>query len=394
MVSKLDTKLRMQLEAAKQAGVLRQRQQFDAVDDPLSSDLYHLGKRYHNFSGNDYLGLASSECLQQAAVEGVKQYGVGSAASPLVSGYSDAHQALERSLCDATGHEAALLFCSGFSANSALMQTLFDRNDYVVCDRLLHASLIDGLLHSGAKFNRFKHNDINHAQQLLSKQQPSAIVTESVFSMDGDVAPINALYQLAQEAQCWLIVDDAHGFGVQPSYPSPEALSAQSCDIQVVTFGKALGCQGAAILASQLVIDYLVANARHYIYSTALSPLNAHIAFNAVQSVRQGDERRTQLKRNIEFFKQCCSDYQVATLAVSSPIQPIVIGDNDKVLTLAANLKHQGFLVGAIRPPTVPKGSARLRVTLSALHSQSQIKDLVIAIAQGLKELSPLQQQD
>ncbi len=390
------------MAAATQSDALRQRKLMQPVGDELSVMLSHDGQQYCNFSGNDYLGLASSQSLKQAAKDAADAYGVGAMASPLVTGYSQAHQQLEQLLCETTGHEAALLFCSGFSANSALMQTLFDREDYLICDRLVHASIIDGLLHSKAKFGRFKHNDVAHAAHLTAKQLPSAIVTESVFSMDGDSAPIDALNKLAKQANCWLIVDDAHGFGIHhDADPAKEsageqqtlnapilALTHQQCDVQIVTFGKALGCQGAAILGRQLLIDYLVANARHYIYSTALSPLNAHIAYNAVKLSLTATSRRQQLHRNIALFKQCCQHRQVSLVASNSPIQPIIVGGNRQVIQLADKLKQQGFIVGAIRPPTVPKGSARLRVTLSALHSAEQITKLVDVIAAELAQIA------
>ena len=331
-----------------------------------------------DFSHNDYLGLAHEPALVQALYAGAQQYGVGSRASPLVSGYNQAHFALEQRLCELTGHQACMLFSSGFSANNALMKTLFSNKDTVLADKLVHASVIDGLKDSGSQIRRFLHNDVSSATRLIERNPHTAVVTESVFSMDGDIAPIAELSRLCQQHDCWLIVDDAHGFGVLPS----SFVNANNVDIQVVTFGKALGGQGAAILASKNVIDYLVATSREYIYSTALSPANAQLALAAINWQQDHPQLLTQLTANIALFRQVALEHQLEITPSMTAIQPIMIGDNHRVLVIAEHLKQQGFLVGAIRSPTVPVGQARLRITLNAQHQASDICALVCAVAQ------------
>lgn len=362
-------------------GLLRQRQVLDSGESNAEpSSLAHDAKTYLNFSSNDYLGLSREKALIDALTLGAMTYGVGSGSSPLVTGYSHAHLALEKKLCEVTGHEAALLLCSGFSANTALMKTLFNESDTVIADKLVHASIIDGLRDSHTRFKRFLHNDIVSAERLMTSFTPSALVTESIFSMDGDIAPLSELSALCKLKNICLIVDDAHGFGVQ----SPPLVDAKIADIQVVTFGKALGCQGAAILASQTVIDFLVANAREYIYSTALSPANACVAMAAVECVATQSSRLNKLNQNIDYFRQQCLQASIALTESTTAIQPIVIGEVETTLRAAAQLKLMGILVGAIRPPTVPQGTARLRVTLTAAHTFTNIDTLV----DGLKMVS------
>ena len=309
-----------------------------------------------------------------------KRYGVGSGSSPLVTGYSEAHLALEQRLCKITGHQAALLFCSGFSANTALMKTLFDSSDTVMADKLMHASVIDGLKDSQAQLKRFLHNDIASAERIMNQRVPTALVTESIFSMDGDIAPLSSLSQLCKQNHVCLIVDDAHGFGVQ----IPPLVDAKIADIQVVTFGKALGCQGAAILASQQVIDFLVSNAREYIYSTAISPVNACVALAAVDLIDTDRSLVQRLSDNIGYFRLQCAQADIKLADSGTAIQPLVLGDVDTTLLVADKLKQLGLWVGAIRPPTVPKGSARLRMTITAMHTRDDIDRLVDGLSTSL----------
>lgn len=363
----LTERISNKLSVLQAAGLLRQRHVSETKPHAMV-----------DFSHNDYLGLAHEPALVQALYAGAQQYGVGSRASPLVSGYNQAHFALEQRLCELTGHQACMLFSSGFSANNALMKTLFSNKDTVLADKLVHASVIDGLKDSGSQIRRFLHNDVNSATRLIERNPHTAVVTESVFSMDGDIAPIAELSRLCQQHDCWLIVDDAHGFGVLPS----SFVNANNVDIQVVTFGKALGGQGAAILASKNVIDYLVATSREYIYSTALSPANAQLALAAINWQQDHSQLLTQLMANIALFRQVALEHQLEITPSMTAIQPIMIGDNHRVLVIAEHLKQQGFLVGAIRSPTVPVGQARLRITLNAQHQASDICALVSAVAQ------------
>lgn len=385
--SRLASKVRARQQALTEQGLLRQRQALstDAVLSDAEPQFCFEGQTYLNFSSNDYLGLSRAPELIAALHRGAQQYGVGSGASPLVTGYSEAHLALETKLCQITGFESALLFSSGFSANSTLCKTLFDKQDVVLADKLVHASIIDGLRDSGADFKRFLHNSTESAERLLAKNTVSALITESVFSMDGDIAPISALSALCRAHNAWLIVDDAHGFGVSDIFNQP---AANLIDIQIVTFGKALGCQGAAILGSRELIAFLVSNAREYIYSTALSPANAALALAAVEHCDAHPELRQKLQRNISLFKQLCQDADIPLLGSNTAIQPLIIGDAEQTLLIAQKLKAMGIWVGAIRPPTVPIGSARLRITLSACHSEAAIQRCVNGIAQVLAEVA------
>ncbi|MCL1039694.1 8-amino-7-oxononanoate synthase [Shewanella submarina] len=363
----LESKLSAELEALKSRGLLRQRR-------------IHC-ETLIDFAGNDYLGLAAVNAGGQSD----NKTPVGSGASPLVSGYSTQHQELERALCQRTGHEAALLFCSGFSANQALMTSLFNAQDRVLADKLVHASIIDGLRQSGSDFRRFRHNDLASARTLAVKQSPLALITESVFSMDGDCAPLTELKALCDQHNAWLIVDDAHGFGVPKGAQAD--CNSKLADVQLVTFGKALGCQGAALLGSQLFVDYMVATCRHYIYSTSLSP---QAAVTALTALKKTDEPQlgNKLADNIASFTRLAAELSLPLMASSTPIQPLLVGDNHRVLELAELLKQSGFLVGAIRPPTVPAGSARLRITLSAHHTDEQISALTATLSRLINPLN------
>nr|WP_150104346.1 8-amino-7-oxononanoate synthase [Shewanella sediminis] len=379
----LSDKIRSKQAQLNDAGLLRRRQALTPIEGE-TVDFSLNGRHYLNFSSNDYLGLSQASGLLDSLNTGAKRYGVGSGSSPLVTGYSEAHVRLEQTLCQITGHEAGLLFCSGFSANSALMKTLFGSGDTVIADKLVHASIIDGLTDSEATFKRFLHNDIQSADRLIAKYSPQAVITESIFSMDGDMAPLEALSTSCKRNNSWLIVDDAHGFGIQAALGNYVPASAELADVQVVTFGKALGCQGAAILGSQALIDFLVSNARDYIYSTALSPANACVALAAVELTQESDERALTLADNIHYFKRACSLANIGLTESITPIQPLIIGDVDKTVWVAQQLNESGIWVGAIRPPTVPKGSARLRITITAIHTHDELDRLVSALTQAL----------
>ncbi|EGM69728.1 aminotransferase class I/II-fold pyridoxal phosphate-dependent enzyme [Shewanella sp. HN-41] len=392
LTSKLGSKILARQQALAEQGLLRQRLALstETALSEVGPQFGLAGQCYLNFSSNDYLGLTRAPELVEALHLGAKQYGVGSGASPLVTGYSEAHLALETKLCQIMGFEAALLFSSGFSANTTLCKTLFDKQDVVLADKLVHASIIDGLRDSGADFKRFLHNSTESAARLLVKNAVSALITESVFSMDGDIAPISALSALCRAHNAWLIVDDAHGFGVVDAVSTTTEFipASKLIDIQIVTFGKALGCQGAAILGSRQLIEFLVSNAREYIYSTALSPANAALALAAVEYAEAHPELRQKLQSNISLFKQLCFDAAIPLLGSDTAIQPLIIGDAAQTLLVAEKLKALGIWVGAIRPPTVPVGSARLRITLSASHSEAAIRRCVHGIAQVLAEVA------
>ncbi|GLP96661.1 aminotransferase class I/II-fold pyridoxal phosphate-dependent enzyme [Paraferrimonas sedimenticola] len=373
-------RLSERLQAQQQAGLKRQRRLTLAPLEDSGS------QAFMNFASNDYLGLAHSKVMAQALADAALELGSGSGASPLVSGYHPAHRDLERALCQLTGYSQAILFCSGFAANQCLMSALGDSLDYFVADKLVHASIIDGMRATKAKLKRFAHNDLLHARKLAEGLEgQGAVVCESLYSMDGDTAPLAELQQLAHSRGDLFIVDDAHGFGVlgATGFGASELCRP---DCLVVTFGKAMGCQGAAILADGPLIDYLQNFGRHYVYSTALSPAMAQAAITALEQIEMG-RRREQLLANLELFKRNAKALNLPLMDSDSPIQPLLCGESDKALQLATKLRERGILVGAIRPPTVPAGSARLRITIGARHSAEQIQSLTDALAEVLDEL-------
>lgn len=361
------------------------------------------GQHYLNFSSNDYLGQRQHMSVMQAWVEGIAEYGVGSGASPLVTGHSRAHQALQDYLAEHLGREKVMLFSSGFAANQAICQALAGGSKAskqelsIIADKLMHASFIDAAMHSDVNFFRFSHNDLEH---LSSKLEPSVknkpenclIATEGVFSMDGDCASVVEISEMAEQSQAWLLVDDAHGIGVLGKHGlgSAEAynLSQQQVPILMGTFGKAIGTAGAFVAGSSDLIDYMTNFAKHYIYSTALPPALMHATLASFHSLSDG-QQQGKLLENIQLFKglysqSSCNQYSVDLLPSDTAIQPLIIGDPKRCLALSHKLKQLGIWVSAIRYPTVPKGQDRLRITLSASHTSRDIYALVDALELAL----------
>ena len=337
-----------------------------------------------NFSSNDYLGLASDKALTRAWQVGLDIYGAGSGASPLVTGFSAAHASLESSLCEWLGYERAVLFGSGFSANQALLFTLMHKEDLLLQDKLNHASLMEAGMLCQATMKRFKHNDVQHLSQLLSGDQNALVVTEGVFSMDGDSSPLKEIHQLTRN-NAWLMVDDAHGVGVlgEDGAGSCNAAGIHP-EILVVTFGKAFGLSGAAILCSEEMGNYLTQFARHHVYSTAIPPAQAYAITHAVGMIQTQHWRREKLHELSQVYDELLqsADGYVAT---STPIKPFILGKSQQALNVARQLKDKGFWMTAIRPPTVPEGSARLRITLTANHSIEDITALASALSQCME---------
>ncbi|HGN9370174.1 TPA: 8-amino-7-oxononanoate synthase [Citrobacter pasteurii] len=367
------------LAARRSADALRRRY---AVTQGAGRWLQADGRQYLNFSSNDYLGLSHHPQIVCAWQQGAERFGVGSGGSGHVSGYSIAHQALEEELAQWLGYSRALLFISGFAANQAVITALMGKDDRIVADRLSHASLLEAASLSPAALRRFPHNDPQHLARLLSAPCPGQqlVVTEGVFSMDGDSAPLADIHAAAQRQGAWLLVDDAHGIGVTGEEGRGSCWQQQvKPELLVVTFGKGFGVSGAAILCSDSVADYLLQFARHLIYSTSMPPAQAQAlrAALAVIRSREGDERREKLAMLIQRFRAGL-DIPDFTLANSdSAIQPLIVGDNHKALQLAEALRAQGCWVTAIRPPTVPVGTARLRLTLTQAHECQDIDRLL-----------------
>lgn len=347
--------------------------------------LVHENRRYCNFSSNDYLGLSQHPQVIAAWQQGAAYYGVGSGSSGHVSGYTLAHQALEAELADWLGYGRALLFTSGFAANQAVIAALLAKGDRVVLDRLAHASLLEAASSAPARLGRFGHNNPAHLARLLDKPcgGRQLVVTEGIFSMDGDSAPLAEIQRLSRQYNGWLLVDDAHGIGVTGEQ-GRGSCAAQNVrpELLIVTFGKGFGVSGAALLCSDSVADYLLQFARHMIYSTSMPPAQALALSAALTVIRgpEGDQRRGKLTRLISRFRAGARQLGRGLSASQSAIQPVIIGDNRNALRLAQRLRERGCWVVAIRPPSVPPATARLRLTLTAAHSGQDIDRLLEAL--------------
>ncbi|WP_241622223.1 8-amino-7-oxononanoate synthase [Rosenbergiella australiborealis] len=368
----------------QQQGLLRRR---SAVTLSTQATLRSGTQLFTHFSSNDYLGLSQHPSVIDAWCKGAQQWGTGAGASGHVTGYSPTHQQLEQTLASWLGFPRAILFTSGFAANQALVFALAESNDTLIADKLMHASLQEAAALSPAQYRRYPHNSVEGLTRQLAatESENCLVITEGVFSMDGDSAPLSAIDALCQSKQAWLMVDDAHGIGVvgEEGRGSCAQQNVQP-DILVVTFGKALGVGGAAILCSDAVAQYIEQVARHLIYSTAFPAAQAQAVLASIDLVRHHPEFRQQLIRNIDLFRQRCRDREIPLTDSITAIQPIIIGDNHRTLAVAEALKTAGYWVQAIRPPTVPVGSARLRITLSAAHSELQIDGLVEALSHAL----------
>ncbi|MAT93913.1 MAG: 8-amino-7-oxononanoate synthase [Halioglobus sp.] len=343
------------------------------------------GRDYLNFCSNDYLGLAAHPRVVARLRAAAGEYGVGSGASHLVCGHSAPHEELEEALADFTGRPRALLYSSGYMANTGVLTSLLRRGDHVFEDRLNHASLLDGGLFSGARFKRFAHNDVAALEAGLDAAGgPSFVVVDGVFSMDGDSAPLAALARACAAREAWLMVDDAHGFGVlgERGAGSVEVAGLDDAGVPVLmaTLGKALGTAGAFVAGSQLLIEGLIQHSRNYIYTTALPPALAAASLEALALLREESWRREHLRALIARFRRGAGQLELPLMASASPIQPLLAGDAARAVALGEALRERGLLVGAIRPPTVPRGTARLRITLSAAHSEAQVDRLLDAL--------------
>ncbi|EGQ5284338.1 8-amino-7-oxononanoate synthase [Enterobacter hormaechei] len=355
------------------------------VENGAGRFLTREGQRFCNFSSNDYLGLSQHPQIVRAWQQGADRYGVGSGGSGHVSGYTTAHQALEEALADWLGYPRALLFISGFAANQAVIAALMGKDDRIVADRLSHASLLEAASLSPAQLRRFAHNDAAQLNVMLGKPCSGLqlAVTEGVFSMDGDSAPLAALHEAAKQQNAWLLVDDAHGIGVTGEEGRGSAYQQRvRPELLVVTFGKGFGVSGAAVLCSEPVADYLVQFARHLIYSTSMPPAQA-VALSASLAVirsEDGAERRARLAEHIQRFRRGINELSFRLTDSHSAIQPVIVGENPRALALAQALRERGQWVTAIRPPTVPPGTARLRLTLTAAHEPQDIDTLLEAL--------------
>ena len=351
------------------------------------------GSSVIGFCSNDYLGLANHPAVKQAMIDAVEHYGVGSGAAHLVNGHSSAHHQLEEELAEFCGYPRALLFSTGYMANLGLCQALIDKNDYVFEDRLNHASLIDGGLISGARLQRYLHNDVSSLQAKLAKlpanDTDKLVLTDGVFSMDGDIARLPELSALCRESDSWLMVDDAHGFGTTGETGKGclqyFSLTADDVPVYMATLGKAMGTAGAFIAGSEELIETIIQQARTYIYTTAMPAAIAEATRCSLNIIQTEPQHLQNLNDNIDYFRACCSGAGLDIENSQTAIQPLLIGDDQKAIKLSQALFKKGFLVTAIRPPTVPEGTSRLRITLSASHTREHIERLIDALCQSFE---------
>jgi 8-amino-7-oxononanoate synthase len=353
---------------------------------PQAPEMMVDGRAVLNFCSNDYLALANHPMVIDAFRQGVERYGVGSGASHLINGHNHAHHALEEELAAFTGRPRALLFSTGYMANLGVVSALLGRGDGVFEDRLNHASLLDAGLLSGARLQRYLHGDPDSLGAHLRKSGAARklIVSDGVFSMDGDIAPLAGLIRCRQTHDAWLMIDDAHGLGVIGAQGrgclEHCAVNTDDIDILVGTLGKAFGTFGAFVAGSETLIETLIQQARSYIYTTALPPAVAEATRASLRIVQDEPWRREHLQHLIARFRHGANQLGLQLMESNTPIQPLVIGEVEETVRMSDALLQRGILVSAIRPPTVPKGSARLRITFSAAHSEAQVDQLLQAL--------------
>lgn len=372
------TALQRELDERASQGLLRQRR---TLQSPQAPHIMVDGKCYLSFCSNDYLGLANHPQLVAALQQGAQQYGVGAGAAHLVSGHGATHHQLENELAAFVGKPAALLFSTGYMANLGVVQALVGKGDTVFADKFNHASLNDAMQLSRAAVKRYRHNDTTQLAQLLeqAKSGRKLVITDAVFSMDGDLAPLPELLALCEQHDAWLLIDDAHGFGVlgEQGRGSPAHFGiASKRIICMATLGKAAGVFGAFVAAEQAVIDTLVNHARSYVYTTATPPALASALLESLQLIAKGDELRGHLQRLIAQLRSGLRGLPWSVMPSATAIQPLLVGANQAALNLSAGLRERGIWVAAIRPPTVPQGTARLRITLSAGHTATDVTRL------------------
>ena len=370
------------LHSRKSNGLYRHRL---TLEGSQGAHVSIAGQNYLSFCSNDYLGLANHPELIEAVCEGAHQYGVGAGASHLIIGHHTSHHKLEEMLANFTGFPRALLFSSGYMANAGVVTALVGRGDEIYSDKLNHASLNDAAMLSHAKWIRYPHLDLAILEQRLSVSQANCklVITDAVFSMDGDIAPVAKLLALCEKYNAWLLLDDAHGFGVLGNqgrgivshfnFSSPRI-------IYMATLGKAAGVSGAFVAGQEVVIETLIQYARSYIYTTAMPPLLSYTLLKSLVLIKREGWRRRKLIQLTEHLKKELQLLRWNLLPSDTPIQPVIIGGNSEVMQIRNALQERGILIPAIRPPTVPKNSARLRISLSAAHSTKDIERLAAAL--------------
>jgi 8-amino-7-oxononanoate synthase len=385
-VSGLAERLADGLAALERESLARRRR---VIDSPAGTHVVLDGRTVVSFAGNDYLGLANHPVLRAAAHASIDEFGVGAGASPLVTGHLRVHQEAEEHFARFCSLPRALLFASGYAANLGILAALCDRHAEIFADRLNHACLNDGALLSRATFTRYPHLDLNALEARLAASRAAVrlVATDTVFSMDGDIAPLRELLALCERHDAWLLLDDAHGMGVlgATGRGALEHFDVRSPRIvYMATLGKALGGYGAFVGGAPDTIEWLVQRARTYIYSTALPPMAAAAAIAAMSLIERDPAIVARLRLRIAEFHAACASAGLRSPGSATAIQPLALGGAARSLAASQRLLERGFLVPAIRPPTVPEGTSRLRVSLSAAHTREEVDGLVAALVESV----------
>lgn len=368
----------------RQKGLWRKR---SAVELLAEGTILINNKKYINFCSNDYLGLRNHPKIKMAMQLSLQQYGFGSSSSPLLTGYSMECKELEKTFCQLLGFEDAIVFSSGYQANIGVLSSLLTRNSKVLCDRLCHASILDGIHLSGSKLQRFRHNNVDHAHALIKATSPDLFITESVFSMEGDITPFDKFLSLSLSPSTFFCIDDAHGFGAL----GKNGLGVVDHwklkpDILIVPFGKAVCISGAIVLAKKETISLILQNCRSYRYSTAISPVICRGVLESLNIMLEEKEHLQNLRAIIHFFNQCAYEYNLPLISNDiTPIRSILIGDSKRTLSIGKYLKSKGLYVAVIRPPTVPVNTSRLRISLGCNHKPPDILRLVRLIKEAME---------
>ncbi|MFO7324582.1 MAG: 8-amino-7-oxononanoate synthase [Pseudomonadota bacterium] len=385
------TSVAQALQKLAARGELRLRRCVEALEGAAAAAPVVGGQRLLNFCSNDYLGLAGDARVAEAMARAARRWGAGSGAAHLVSGHSQEHHALEEELAEFTGRERALLFSTGYMANAGVIGAFAGRGEVVLGDRLNHASLIDGALQCGARLLRYRHADAEHAAAIAAEHgtKLALVVTDGVFSMDGDVAPLAGLAEVARRHSAWLMVDDAHGLGVLGARGrgslEQAGLDAAQVPLLVGTLGKAFGSFGAFVAGDRDVVEYVMQRARSYLFTTALPPAVAAATRASLRIAREEGWRRTEVAARVAQFRAGAAQLGLALMESATPIQPVPVSGAAACMDASEALRKKGFWVSGIRHPTVPRGAERLRVTLSAAHTPAQVDALLAALSEVLR---------
>lgn len=375
------TYLKKDIQKIHDKGLWRSR----LISRPLSHGKIQLNNQeYLNFCSNDYLDLNHHPRIKKVMQSHIQKYGFGSNSSPLLAGYSVECEELERTFCKILGFEDALIFPSGYQANIGVLSAFLTKTSRVLCDRFCHASILDGIVLSGAKMKRFQHNSIAHATKLINTNSPNLLITESLFSMEGDLAPLDEFSSLCRHFSLPFFVDDAHGFGVLETFDSWK-LKMIKPDILSIPFGKALGMNGAIVLGTKNFISLILQSCRSYRYSTAISPAICIGVLEGLEIMHHERWRLERLKELIHHFNTSALDADLPLLSKdATPIRSILIGDTHKAIAISKHLKNKGIYAPALRPPTVPENTSRIRISLTSAHQICDIDRFIAVMKEAI----------